>query len=720
MSGYTPTHIGIPKNHADFERKSVVLFQEILEDPSVKRLGRLGQKQYGIDLLGYRKGDLKKLVGIQCKKKQPNAKLTTTEARKEIRKALKYKPLLTEYVIVTTAGDDTKLDQLATEITKQQSDKGRKIKIQVWGWDTLEEHIDRHPAAKEAFDPGASPAVKEVSGKLDRIAELQSNQATAAQVAALAATVTQHAPLDGDRLPPAFADRELSVEIARISGRRGFIEAKTPDEFRRLAERIVKGDLARASASLQADALERAARSNALPETVERAKFFHAEALKREPRLDTSFYDALLPAAEGSTDKSLRALRQLGSPEAKSALFGQLIRKDGTEKALEWIESTKLRITDLDAVGALNLLLQRVKNDEYDVALREAEALTAAQLKALPALHMVRSSLLLSSILPKDQRQIPLQGVPINPRMLQFNSLEKTPATLAKARTEFETALAQITDLQLFQIRPLLDEQILWLKLEDGTTHDAARHQIEEEIKDPKLTLRRVRLALAYGIQFNQEALKRKLEAEKEFGNWTHDEQFVAFLLAWYNKDPSELATFFDSYRAELYEQKQFDLSTLLGIEVEALSRIGRFDDARARLTEGRETLFDEKTAAQMEELIASIEKGDETERLRKLYESSGELNHLRLLIGSLVSKHDHRQLATYAPILLKESQRVEDYDLSQRALFADGQYNQVLALATDYPELHNLRDEFMAVEGWSCFYLGKVMEARIIARTPL
>ena len=144
MSGYTPTHIGIPKNHADFERMSVVLFRELLEDPNVKRLGRSGQKQYGIDLLGYRKGNLKKLVGIQCKKKQPNAKLTTTEARKEIRKALKYRPLLSEYIIVTTAGDDTKLDQLATELTKQQADKRRRIKIQIWGWDTLEDLIDRY------------------------------------------------------------------------------------------------------------------------------------------------------------------------------------------------------------------------------------------------------------------------------------------------------------------------------------------------------------------------------------------------------------------------------------------------------------------------------------------------------------------------------------------------------------------------------------------------
>jgi hypothetical protein len=157
---------------------------------------------------------------------------------------------------------------------------------------------------------------------------------------------------------------------------------------------------------------------------------------------------------------------------------------------------------------------------------------------------------------------------------------------------------------------------------------------------------------------------------------------------------------------------------TLLGIEVEALTHAGRFSDARQRLAEGRVTVIDDKTAGQMEELIASVEQGNETERLRKLYESSGELTHLRLLIGSLVNDGDHRQLATYAPILLKESQRIEDYELSQKALFADEQYKRVLELAREYPKLHKLKNDFLAAEGWAYFQLGKVMEARHIART--
>ena len=92
MTGYSPTHIPIPKNHADFERKATVLFREILKDPDAHRLGREGQVQWGIDIVGYDGGNTSRIVGIQCKKKAPNQVLTAKEVRDEVRKALKYKP----------------------------------------------------------------------------------------------------------------------------------------------------------------------------------------------------------------------------------------------------------------------------------------------------------------------------------------------------------------------------------------------------------------------------------------------------------------------------------------------------------------------------------------------------------------------------------------------------------------------------------------------------
>ena len=120
--------------------------------------------------------------------------------------------------------------------------------------------------------------------------------------------------------------------------------------------------------------------------------------------------------------------------------------------------------------------------------------------------------------------------------------------------------------------------------------------------------MRRVRLALAYAVPFNRNALKRRLDAEKDVGNWTTDEQFAAFLLAWYSDDLAALVDFFDRHGAELYAQSLLPRGALAGIEIEALSRVGRFEDARKKLVDYRETLLDDRAAAHIGELIASVE----------------------------------------------------------------------------------------------------------------
>jgi hypothetical protein len=716
MTGYSPTHIPIPKNHADFERKATVLFREILKDPAAKRLGREGQAQYGIDIIGYAAGNTSRIVGIQCKKKTPNQVLTAKEVRDEVRKALKYKPAIYKYIIITTAPKDRKLEQLAQTLTQAQKAKGRKIKIEVWGWDLLEDRIDEYPAARNVFDPAWSPSVKETQQSLKQIKKSQTKQATAEQVEKLSEKFEQRS-LHEDRVPSALAEELLEKELLRINARRGFFEANAALELEGLANRVVDGDLAKAPGRLRAEALERAARTHAQPNTVAKAKKFHVEALKLNGQLDTSFFDALLPAAEGDPKTSLRALKQLGTPQAKSAIFNQLFRLEGNEKALEWCRKSGLKITDLDPGGAQNLLVKRTVVRDYETALQEAQILPDSYLRACPALRSLRANLLLTSILPAAHRPILFEGMAINPRMLQFASVGNSQAVIGKAQADLDTVLSLTPELKLVHLTPLLEEQVLWLQLEQTTTRSAAEARIAEEIKDPAKTLRRVRLALAYKIPFNQEALTRHLDVQKDVGDWTEDEQFAAFLLAWHNSDPTKLAEFFDLHRDDLFRQAQLSSIVLASIEIEALSRAGRFADARRRLKEHRKQYFDAETAAQLDTLISSVEKGDEAERLRQLYEAGKNFTHLQLLVNTLVRQNDHRQLAIYAPVLLRESKRVEDYDVAQRALYISHQYLQVVALAAEFPDLHKLNDDFLALEGWSSFHLGRVTDARVIAR---
>jgi hypothetical protein len=56
----------------------------VLNDQNVKRLGTRGRGQDGVDIIGNRNGDSTQPIGIQCKLKSGNKKLTEREVKKEV------------------------------------------------------------------------------------------------------------------------------------------------------------------------------------------------------------------------------------------------------------------------------------------------------------------------------------------------------------------------------------------------------------------------------------------------------------------------------------------------------------------------------------------------------------------------------------------------------------------------------------------------------------
>ena len=74
--------------------------------------------------------------------------------RDEVTRALTFAPPLSEFIIVTTAPDDAKLQALALELSISVSkDRDRDLRVQILGWGRLEREIRRHPKAMHAFDP---------------------------------------------------------------------------------------------------------------------------------------------------------------------------------------------------------------------------------------------------------------------------------------------------------------------------------------------------------------------------------------------------------------------------------------------------------------------------------------------------------------------------------------------------------------------------------------
>ena len=172
MSEFGATQIPKPSDEQAFERCNEVLWRCVLKDPTAQIYGRRGQRQHGVDILGYRDGDPEQRVGIQCKLRGDGRTLGEIEVRKEVEKALKFELRLTEYIIATTAPDDVSLQNLASKLSEDLAkSRGRRLKIRIFGWESLQREIRRHPKAHEAFDPSYTPHGDRIEQKVEELPE---------------------------------------------------------------------------------------------------------------------------------------------------------------------------------------------------------------------------------------------------------------------------------------------------------------------------------------------------------------------------------------------------------------------------------------------------------------------------------------------------------------------------------------------------------------------
>lgn len=125
-----------PENWQDFESLCKKLWGELWEIPhKVKKNGRLGQPQNGVDVYGIPKNE-NGYWGIQCKGKNDdylNATLTTKEIDEEIVKAKKFSPKLEVFIIATTQSKDVVIEQhIREKDIESRNTKGFEIILFCW------------------------------------------------------------------------------------------------------------------------------------------------------------------------------------------------------------------------------------------------------------------------------------------------------------------------------------------------------------------------------------------------------------------------------------------------------------------------------------------------------------------------------------------------------------------------------------------------------------
>lgn len=122
------------------------------------RHGRAGQRQRGVDIVA-RNGALYP-IGLQCKKRSqwPVARITKAEIDAEVSEALKFKPALKAFYILTTAPDDVKVLAHVRQINERHQ-AANLFEVVLLGWNEILRRatLDQNVANKH-FGPAGGGA----------------------------------------------------------------------------------------------------------------------------------------------------------------------------------------------------------------------------------------------------------------------------------------------------------------------------------------------------------------------------------------------------------------------------------------------------------------------------------------------------------------------------------------------------------------------------------
>ncbi|MBN7814475.1 hypothetical protein [Algoriphagus pacificus] len=138
-----------PENWEDFESLCKKLWGEIWDCKEIKKNGRKGQSQNGVDIYGIPNGE-NYYFGIQCKGKDEysDKQLSEKEINNEIELAKAFKPPLKKFYFATTANKDSIIEEYI-RIKDIENREQKLFEVHLFSWEDIVDLIDEN---KETHD----------------------------------------------------------------------------------------------------------------------------------------------------------------------------------------------------------------------------------------------------------------------------------------------------------------------------------------------------------------------------------------------------------------------------------------------------------------------------------------------------------------------------------------------------------------------------------------
>ena len=451
-------------------------------------------------------------------------------------------------------------------------------------------------------------------------------------------------------------------------------------------------------------------------DTLPRAKAFLAKSKELAASPEASLAEAFITA---STDKptALAYLSSLGTPSAMAAALRICISADGPEAAFDWTKRAGLDEGSFDAEGKFSYLAVALQIGRWDDLFRGAKTVAKSEIAEFAALlHVLAMARMLSAV-PVELRALAASQVPFEAREFRLASDPGDIAARREARLLFETLSGYAESLGLSQPANVAADYALWLELRDPVDQDAGLEHLRESMRDPTKSLRRLNLALQFGLKLDFQAIETRLDQSVALsGLGSADEAFARFSLAFAQGGPKEAALYIARHRAQLFAHLQ--KFALTGMEIELLARAGSIDTAKQRLSEAVSDGLDETNQEILRRIISECSGADPVAERRATFEKTGDLRALVNLVDALEERNIIEELLPYAEKLFAKTHADDDCLRVAKCLSELDRHEDLLNFLSRNAGLVNSSVNLRSVWAWTLFRDGRFDDARNVLDT--
>lgn len=508
-----------------------------------------------------------------------------------------------------------------------------------------------------------------------------------------------------------IVDDEAKGRLDFIKKSRLFVEYKSELQSRKLVESVRFGELVGVSALVQVEILSWCARFLSVFD-LQSARDLLETISDMYVVDETIIAKAFIAGQAGDIATALGILNDLATPVSKSAAFILMRNTNGAAGALEWLEKSDMTLSDLDSDGKFFLVQSFVEIESWDNALKMVDSLIEEDYSATPALAYLSALVYLAQAVPSELRVLVHQTPPFEARTFPLASDQRAVLFRRKSQSFFEKVTRYATNLNLSSMAEAASDSALWLALRDAEYSHQARLELEKSMRDRDASLRRVPLALQFGLNVDIVAVEREIERRTTLsGGKSSDAAVARFALAFKQNSPREVALYIDRHRAQLSEHINYKALGFLEIDMLVQSEQKTAAEARLKgLIEAGLTDFERK---RVERLVFEAADTDVTAQRISLYESSRSITDLHNVVSILEGQQDWNRLVIYSRELLELTRDVKDARRYGRVLYNSGKINDVLEFCDKYSVFLDQSEELQRVRCWSLYESGRLVEAR-------